>query len=79
MKVSEARVLRKSGLVISATIYPYDGMEDRWLLELQVNSSVDFPTRKIHTERGDLRIFKSVDAAVSAVKLIGLSEVTVRF
>jgi hypothetical protein len=76
MKLSEARVLFDSRLVFDATILP-DKSDDGWVLELSVDDKVKYP-RKIHTERGSVRIFKSVDAAVSAASSIGLKSVKVQ-
>jgi|APCOG7522876152_1049122.scaffolds.fasta_scaffold190218_1 hypothetical protein len=76
MKLSEARFLFDSQMVHDGKILPAKS-GDGWVLELSVDDKVAHP-RKIHTERGAVRIFKSTDAAVSAARSIGLKSVTVQ-
>jgi hypothetical protein len=77
MKISEARILFKSGLISDAKIFPDDSSKG-WILELRVDEKAQISNR-IQTERGQERVFKSSDAALAAAKAIGFKTLTVIF
>jgi hypothetical protein len=76
MKLGEAQMLVESGAVDSAIIFGSE-TEPGWILKITIDKrNVSFPL-ELQAERGPIRIFKSVDAAVRSAKKIGLSNVVV--
>ena len=76
MRLVEAQMLVESGSADSGIIIRSES-DDGWVLKLLTNKKdVSFPL-ELQAERGPIRLFKSIDAAVKSAQKIGLSEVKV--
>lgn len=79
MKITEAKVRFDSGFFKTATVHKTSDLLDTakgWILSLQAKSKKDDAI--IESQRSaEPRIFKTVDAAVSAASGIGFSQITV--
>lgn len=79
MKITEAKVRFDSGFFKTATVHKTSDLLDSsqgWILSLQAKAKKDDAI--IESQRSaEQRVFKTVDAAVSAATSIGFSQVTV--
>ena len=73
MTLAEAKLLYDSGAISDPIIYKPRG-KNGWCLQFSSNQPVKFKL-KIETERGSLRIFKNINAAIGIAEKIGVSEV----
>ena len=76
MRLNEAQMLVESGSVDSATVFRSE-TEEGWVLKISIaKDGISFPL-ELQAERGPIRIFKSVDAAINSAEKIGLSNVII--
>ncbi len=76
MKLSEAKILYKLGS-LSNPIILRSPDEPGWVLEFTVDKRVALGSNRLHAQRGQVRVFRSIDAAASAAEQIGFSRVEV--
>jgi hypothetical protein len=72
MKLSEAIMLYESKAILEARILK-SSSKDGWCIQFKTKNPVNF-TLKLETERGFIRIFKNINAAIKTIKKIGFSK-----
>jgi hypothetical protein len=72
MDIGKAKEYFELGLIQSAVVRSPSVLHDGWTIEL--NGNIHGAQSILHTARGDVRKFKTLDAAAKTVRQIGLRE-----
>lgn len=77
MKLAEAKMLHESGAISGAKIFRTKS-GDGWSLVFSTRNPVNFAC-ELQTEKGAIRVFKSIEAAVVVLEKICLYEIVLDF
>ena len=78
MIITEAKLLFETRTIFDPIVYNLRD-EKEWCLQFKCIPNAEIPSLFLETERGQMRIFKDVKAAVNSAKRIGFDTVLVNF
>ena len=73
MNIKEAEILLQAGVLVTPVIKKYD-RDDGWIVTLAGKHKLN---PKLETARGQVRVFKRLDAAVGVLFELGFGEIKI--